>query len=1134
VVPLADPKRQRTCTVHATRNFLRAPACQLLLYTAEKNGGREQVKERKIRAVTAGKTNPGRSTVSTQAPTALAKITQPSVSRSYARPRVFQLLDQLADRHIIWLSAPAGYGKTTVVSSYLHLRKSPTIWYQCDEGDADIASFFFHLSLARDKLEARLQPPVPGFSPEHFAQIPTFTRNFCRAWFTPLPRQTTLVLDNLQDVPADAVLLGMLPIIGDEIPDGVKIIVISRAEPVANLSRLSANARMAVLGVDELQLSRSETADIVDLYAPRRDPGPGLDTDYLHAMTHGWVAGLTVLLRHANTATAPRATVPPGSSQAIFNYLAAEVFDRLKPPVRDFLLRTACLDHITVPVARHVSGNSGAAAILDTLVRQNAFTVYRPLADSYYYHPLFRGFLRSQLDSTMSAARQRELLLDAARSLGETGDAQASINLFLRAGEWDEAASRILRIAPQLLQHTRLKTLSDWLDTLPAEMVSRSGWLSYWRGAHQLTTHFPAARGTFEHAYALFVVEHDKLGQMLACGSILQHIAYCYADYKPMLPWIAIMGSLFDEAPPFPSLSVELQITSGFMLALTMANSRDPSLPRAIGRVSTLIAADVDRPSRAAGISALLHFYAGVGRTPQYGDLDERATEILGDQTLGPAIRLRIAWMLAYLLHLSGESQRVLVLLEAGRVLARRHNLVFDDLHLHLAQLQAREFDPDDAQVAVELSSLEPVARQTPPICAAQFLYLRAMHELACGNILSALSYAEESLPLIRASHWPRGECVLWLGLAEISCALGRYADAVRCVSMTEEIVAGVDGPLLEFNCKLVRAEIARRTGRQDFAALLAAALGIGRKLGFANSFHSCCRLLPTLIPHALELNIEVAYCRWIIGRRGLKPPRADIAKWPWPIRIRAMGQLEVEVDDVPLRFAGKVQRKPLELLKALLTHSQGIAAVRLMDLLWPDSEGDSARNSLDLAVHRLRKLLRHKDAVLLLQGRLMLNPDTVWVDAFVLGRMSVEDVAYGDLKGRADELLRLYRAPLLAGDDAEPIPAARERLRSQFARVIKALANKLSDAAAWDLMTSLCLRAIEAEPLEEALHRELIRGLLAQGHHTEAQIAYARCERILTRTLGRTPSPTTRLLLEPILNVGSESDGKEDGSFCV
>jgi LuxR family maltose regulon positive regulatory protein len=102
-------------------------------------------------------------------PSFLAKITPPTVRNALARKQLFERLDQEHDRRLIWICAPAGYGKTTAIVSYLRARAIAPIWYQCDESDGDIGAVFYYLGQAFQQLVD--QPLAPEFSPEHLAAI---------------------------------------------------------------------------------------------------------------------------------------------------------------------------------------------------------------------------------------------------------------------------------------------------------------------------------------------------------------------------------------------------------------------------------------------------------------------------------------------------------------------------------------------------------------------------------------------------------------------------------------------------------------------------------------------------------------------------------------------------------------------------------------------------------------------------------------------------------------------------------------------------------------------------------------------------------------------------------------------------
>jgi predicted CxxxxCH...CXXCH cytochrome family protein len=122
------------------------------------------------------------------------------------------------------------------------------------------------------------------------------------------------------------------------------------------------------------------------------------------------------------------------------------------------------------------------------------------------------------------------------------------------------------------------------------------------------------------------------------------------------------------------------------------------------------------------------------------------------------------------------------------------------------------------------------------------------------------------------------------------------------------------------------------------------------------------------LCARALDAGIEQDYVRGLVKKRGLVPesPPVEAEAWPWTIKILTLGRFEVLLDGEPVRFARKVQRKPLALLKALIAFGgRGVREELVMDALWPDAEGDAARVALASALHRLRGLLGRGQAIL-------------------------------------------------------------------------------------------------------------------------------------------------------------------------
>ncbi len=676
----------------------------------------------------------------------LAKIDKPRLSNVYKRRRLFKLLDGYSNRRVIWVSAPPGYGKTTAVASWLQSRPRRVIWYQCDEGDADPASFFYFLTLALADYSNIVANPLPTLAPELYPALATFIRNYFREFCARLTAPTYLVLDNWQDIPAGAPLRELLPVIVEQIPSGVVLLIISREELSTNLTRLGYSSRMATLDSADLTLTERETADIARLYqrsARRRSVMPARD---LYAVTQGWVVGLAVMLRHEVGPAVARLDIDRAALQSIFNYLTSEVFDRLDETVKDFLLKTACLEYITVPVAALLTGNEAAGDILDTLVRSNAFTLQRPASASYYYHPLFRELLRSRAAAHFGAAGRRQLLATAARILAEHQDPETAVELLVEARRWPEASRMMIELAPALVSQGRFKTLGGWLESLPRPLECEAAWLTYWQGMAEMAIAFPAAESTFERAYRLFVEERNELGQMLSIAAILQHIHISYTAFGRMVPWVAKLAALLQSEPVFPSSSVEVSILTGLLSAMILADPANPRFAECRDRIVQLIRSDADAQTKACAAVALMNYFGVSGDIVQWRALLPDSEWRHDDNASSPAMRIQNLWMHAYQYHLTGEEVRWRALLDAGIEIANQNNLppIFAT-RLILAKLQASDHASRAAEIAKGLAQLEPEFRFAPLLLKSQYYYGCAMFELAEGDRLRRARHRQRS-----------------------------------------------------------------------------------------------------------------------------------------------------------------------------------------------------------------------------------------------------------------------------------------------------------------------------------------------------------------------------------------------------
>ena len=237
------------------------------------------------------------------------------------------------------------------------------------------------------------------------------------------------------------------------------------------------------------------------------------------------------------------------------------------------------------------------------------------------------------------------------------------------------------------------------------------------------------------------------------------------------------------------------------------------------------------------------------------------------------------------------------------------------------------------------------------------------------------------------------------------------------------------------------------------------------------------------------------------------------------PIRIRALGGFEVLIDGVPFVSGIKPQRRPLDLLKALLiANGHSVGAAELADKLWPDSDGDTARNSLQVAVHRLRRLLGRDETVVVQDRKVHLQHALFSVDLWVFEREAgyLSGLYAGDppFAERAADVLALYRGHLFAHEPEQPwMLLPRERLRRVWLGLVRRLGEFYEARTDWGRAGELYQRALELDPFAEEVYRGLMRCQQRAGESAEAIHTYRCCREQLVAGLGVAPSAETQRL---------------------
>jgi len=394
-----------------------------------------------------------------------------------ARPHLVESLTREPGRRLTLLSAPAGFGKTTLLNKWAKSRadgESYVAWLSLDEADNDPVRFLAYLVAAlRRTVEeggfgeavlAALRSPQP---PRLEALTAALVNELAA-----LPGELDLVLDDYYLIDSEAVH-GIVSFLLERLPPNTHLVISSRVDPPLPISRLRARGQMAELGPAELAFTPEEAAAFLrgvmelDLSAE--------DIATLEERTEGWIAGLQL----AALSMRDRKDVSDfiesfsGSHRDVLDFLAEEVLEGQPEHVREFLLDTSILDGLTGPLCDALTGRNDGDEMLKRLERENLFVV--ALDDErrwYRYHHLFADFLRGRLGRERPE-RVGELHLSAAEWNEQNGRLSSAIEHALSAPDHDLAARLIEEGVEGAVERGEGTTALRWLEALPTEPKRR-------------------------------------------------------------------------------------------------------------------------------------------------------------------------------------------------------------------------------------------------------------------------------------------------------------------------------------------------------------------------------------------------------------------------------------------------------------------------------------------------------------------------------------------------------------------------------------------------------------------------------------------------------------------------------------
>ena len=1017
-----------------------------------------------------------------------AKLQIPlTLPKTLDRPRLAARLAAALRAPVTLVAADAGFGKSTLVASFLARDGRPSVWYRLDAGDSDPSVFAAHLLHG-------LRPFVPQRTHTSAVRGLGLVADWNAAGqllslaLHRLQDDVVIVFDDYHLLAAPTLEEGMIRLI-ETLPGRAHLALLTRNRPSLPLPRWRVEGRLEELGTDDLRFTGAELrALLVDLHAL---PLSDASLHVIAARTEGWPAGI-VLALHAATAQGPQAAAQSlstlsGSMREIYDYLAQEAFARQTPATQRFLLASAAVSRFSLPLIDALldAPTREHREILDDLERSYLFIV--PLDGErrwYRYHHLFEEFLRR-----IGAERHGEWIGEVHRRAAEWwarhDEVNEALTHLIAAGDVQRAALLLSAHGIDMVSRGHLETIRRWLAALPENTWQAAPRLYLIQGLTQVVAGptRQAVRSLGE-ARRLLRVTGDIEGETMAVRWLVNAAA-----------WEGEIELLSRMLPEITEMEVRLPDSALIGHAHVHA---------AIGRI-TLWTGDL---SVAEG-----RCHSAMNAAAASGDL---YTEIW------------CARSLTDLLSFTGRFREAASIYEDLIARARLQNWWHEAAHLHteLAEVLLSIGRNDEAEQHLGEARL---LQSTIPCRVLRADLAHKSARAAAGR--GARDRAEAGLRELLGHGEGATTYGLWRFLATVDLSfLLAETDNTEAARLAAAAVAqrGQFG-LVRQGQALLAAGLATRSfescreAAETFAGAGAPhwqALSLLHAASFAPP-----EAIPPLAERVLPVLRDLTADGWefllsqapptllapyradpVIGARIAVPVPSQSARAR--LAIRCLGPFAVIREGRPLGHDAWPRAAPRRLLQYLLLQDRPVHREEIIEGLWPDVEPRHGANQLRVALTHLRRVLEperpaRQPSQLLLTSRstLAIARDRLDVDLDRFRRaLARASSAEGTVRSEAlAEAVGLYCGPLFADDPFEEwTQPARDRLGRQYLEALTQLAEAEERDGRHEAAISRWLTVVETDSSAEHAYRGLIRCYLAVGRTPDALRAFAACARSL------------------------------------
>ncbi len=1058
----------------------------------------------------AGKTKAARAkTVSLDVPYS-AKIEIPKRRRAIIRrQRLVEALAAAADRRIAVVTAPPGYGKTTLLIDFAQSCEGPVCWYSLDERDVNPATFLRYFVAA-----GRAQ--FPEFGAELAAAL-TSGEELQAGRLTDLLVAATasagagfiFILDDfhsLDSAPQDfrKAFEGWLY----RLPPDVHVVLSGRSRPqIAVLPMMEVRQEVGTITAAGFSFTCDEVALLF-----REVLGKEIsldDSQRLADLTEGWAGALVLLAERPPSGSGDVALEQLRGSDTLFQYISLEQFDPLPGEVREFLLGSAVLRTLDVAIVNELLGTAAAEEKLTFLARLNLLVTPGDPEQPRRYHRLFRAFLVSHLRAS-DPARFRELNEKAARISEAAHHWDDAVYHYIQEAAWDSIIQITDRVGSRLFEEGHWDTLAEWLDAVPAEELSSRPKLMIWKARvlHRLRQ---TDRALALLAQASEILEAREDWVTVAEAQIMRGVCLrLKGEYTLSRESLASAGTLLTTHDGPTALVTEARRELGITLYKAGAVSEAIEELTAVVEVYEALG---DRYNLAYAVSELAAALVLGGRIAaaivhlerERGLWTELGNEYYLVQTLN---NLGVSYFL------QGDLAAAEEILQQGLIKARHIVNVWQEIYFtaNLADIK-REQGEHAAALEMYRTALQDSRMVTDIYIRVYILAAIADTHRLAGDAESAESAVEKAMAEAEKAGGP-----MELGIALLASGLVKKQQ-----EDTKGAVACLQEAIPHFELKGAWRELA--IARFHLAGLY---FSLNKKTLALEMLESCARLVkemgydhflvveasrnPLLVQYASANKLAGGYYSRML--KLIKAPAVATSGSDTDVQtseesgVRTVyafgfGNLRVEIEGREISDLEWRSEKSKEMFFFFLANGGPLRKEEIVTALWPDMPEDKTTSSFHSNMYRLRKAL-YQDVVAKDSGRYILDPQARFVFDVTDYQQALQQIAATPKGSPAaitvmERALDLYKGPFAADFYSEWAQTLRPQLEEQQMSLLGSLAAAYNETGQYKKSADICQRILEVDEFNEAAWYRLMSNYIQDGQAEAARYCYTRYVKIIS-----------------------------------